>query len=96
MAAPAHEDLERFAALCAENATIEIVTAIDAEADSAELARLGLAEFSVERMANRWSGAFDIVALEPLGSGHEYQTTWWRKIRQRETRQAVRLSLRKG
>ncbi|MGE3076476.1 MAG: hypothetical protein AB7N24_11395 [Dehalococcoidia bacterium] len=95
VAAPVDEDIERFAGLCAEGAAIDIVTAIDTEADKAELSRLGLAGFSVERMADCWSRGFHVAAVEPLESDHEYQTTWWRKIRQRETRQAVRLSLRK-
>ena len=44
-------------------------------------------------MAERWCAAgFENVAIEALAPDHTYQTTWWRKIRQRETRSATRLT----
>ena len=82
-------------ALCKPGASAEVVTAIDAVADAGELARLGMQTFEVERMRAAWtSGGFDDIEILPLPAGHQYQTTWWRRIRQREGRVAIRLTAR--
>jgi len=95
MAEPTEQDRLRMARLCARSAKVEIVAAIDLAADCGELTRLGLADFSMKRMAERWaSPQFEVAGLERLDANHPYQTTWWRKIRQRESREAWRLSLR--
>ena len=92
MAGGDSQALRNLAALCAPGATVELVTAIDAEADAGELKRLGISRFSPERMASAWRDAgFRGVDLATLPPDHAYQTTWWRKIRQRESRTAVRL-----
>ena len=83
--------LERLRATCSDSGRIEVVTAVHAEADASELARLGLVGHSLETAADGWRSAGLDLAVEPLDPGHEYQTTWWRKIRQREGRVASRL-----
>jgi hypothetical protein len=79
-------------ATCAETVRIEVVTAVHEEADASELARLGLVGCSLETAADGWRSAGFEVAVEPLAPEHQYQTTWWRKIRQREGRVAWRLT----
>lgn len=94
VAAPEPAALERLRRLLASHGTIELVTAIDRNTDGAELARLGLASFSVESMAPGWR-AFDFdVDLTALPEDHPYQTTWWRRIRQRGSRGATLLTAR--
>ena len=85
-------ELANLRSVCTPGAEIEVVTALDAMADSGELARLGMAEFSFERMAAAWRAAgFEDVAVCELPADHAYQTTWWRKIRQRSERRPMRL-----
>jgi hypothetical protein len=87
--------LARFTAVAGPGATIEVVTAIDPVADAGELTRLGLDPFSIEAMADAWRCAgFVDVALTVLPSDHTYQTTWWRRIRQRSERRAVLMTAR--
>lgn len=85
------EALAKLTALCRPGATIEVVTAIEAAADATELARLGLTGFEPEAMLAAWRCAGFRATLEALPPDHAYQTTWWRKIRQRPGRVAVRL-----
>ena len=89
------EGLARIRALCRPGATIDVVTAIDPVTDAAELARLGISDFDLELVAKLWrETGFECVETMPLGAEHPYQTTWWRKIRQREGRVAARLSVK--
>jgi hypothetical protein len=82
--------LANLAALCRPGASIEFVTAIDPAADAGELARLGMTGFSAEAVIDAWrSAGFTRVTCERLGADHPYQTTWWRKIRQRTERAPV-------
>jgi hypothetical protein len=93
--APERDQLARISRLCAPGARIEVVTAIEPAADAGELRRLGLEGLSLEAIAQGWCGAgFRDVALAALDNDHPYQTTWWRKIRQRNGRTAVLLSAR--
>ncbi len=72
---------------CAPGAAIEVVTALDPAADAGELSRLGIEAFSPERMADGWRAAgFADVCVAALTADHPYQTTWWKKIRQRQGR----------
>jgi hypothetical protein len=80
--------------LLKSDACFTVVTAVDGAADAGELRRLGLEHCDVARTAERWRRAgFISTSLEALPPEHEYQTTWWRKIRQREGRIATRLIL---
>ncbi len=91
--APERDQLARISRLCAPGARIEVVTAIEPAADAGELRRLGLEGLSLEATAQGWCDAgFRDVALAALDNDHPYQTTWWRKIRQRNGRTAVLLS----
>jgi len=82
-------------ALCKPGADVEVVTAIDAVADAGELARLGMHGFDIEQMREAWQAAgFCDVETAALPADHSYQTTWWRRIRQRQGRTAIRLSAR--
>lgn len=75
------------------DACFTVVTAVDAVADAGELRRLGLEWFDMARAAECWRRAGFNTSLEALPQEHEYQTTWWRKIRQREGRIATKLTL---
>ena len=87
--------LNALAELCRGGASLDVVTAVHPEADASELARLGLTGCTLEVAADGWRRAgFTAVRVEPLPAEHPYQTTWWRKIRQREGRVAVRLHAR--
>ena len=92
--APEHAALDALRGLCRPGGTIEVVTAIDPEADCGELVRLGVEQFSFEGTLGAWCAAGFDVTFEALPADHAYQTTWWRKIRQREARQAVRITAR--
>jgi hypothetical protein len=82
------------ASLGKPGAVLDIVTAIDPMADASQLASLAISDFSVHKMNERWTGGpFETNNFEQLPRDHQFQTTWWRKIRQRETRNATRLSL---
>ena len=92
VAQPGASELERLRQLLTPGAAVEVVTAIDSGADEAELARLGLAGFTPEAMARAWRELGWKASLTPLPDDHAYQTTWWRRIRQRTSRTAWRLS----
>lgn len=89
---PDPEFLDRLHATCAEGARIEVVTAVHPEADASELARLGLTGCTLTDALAGWRCAGFEARVEALAPDHEYQTTWWRKIRQREGRVAWRLT----
>ena len=89
---PDPEFLARLRATCAEGARIEVVTAVHPEADASELARLGLAGCTLQAALAEWRCAGFEACVEPLPPDHDYQTTWWRKIRQREGRIAWSLT----
>lgn|GEM_PF-4665384 len=85
-------DLQRLLALCQPGGVVEVVTAIDAEADAAELERLGLGTLDFTAVARAWAAAgFAEVAVGSLPVDHPYQTTWWKRIRQRQEREPLRL-----
>lgn len=94
-AALSGEGLDGLRDACRPGALIELVTAIEAEADAGELERLGVEALSPAVVARNWQRAgFQEIAVEQLPPDHAYQTTWWRRIRHREGRQAWRLSAR--
>lgn len=69
--------------------SVEIVTAIEPSTDSGELRRLQLESFSPPAMAEALRGRGFTVAQTQLGPDHEYQTSWWRRIRHRPGRVAT-------
>ena len=88
--AMAAADVANLAGVCKPGATVEFVTAIDLVADAGELSRLGIESWDISATAGRWAAAgFEGVAVTALGTEHTYQTTWWKKIRQRPGRQAI-------
>jgi hypothetical protein len=77
---------ERVRTTLEQGGELAVVTAIDSDADAGELARLGLEGSSAESQAERWQAAGFDVCLDSLPADHAYQTTWWRKTRQRPGR----------
>lgn len=71
--------------------TIDIVTALHPIADASELKRLGVEGLTAERMRDAWRASGAFAELQSLGTDHAYQTTWWRKIKQREGREPTLL-----
>lgn len=87
------EFIESLKGVAARGSTLEIVTAIHPAADAVELQRLGIAWSGPESMATAWSGHGFDVRLEQLAADHPYQTTWWRRIRQRDGRSAAKVTV---
>lgn len=77
-------------------ATVEVVTAIDPATDASELRRLGLDGLNPGEIATAWRRhGFEAASIE-LPDDHPYQTSWWRRIRNRPGRAATltRITLR--
>lgn len=88
--------VERLAALCAPQASLELVYSFDAR-DATELTRLGLGESTPEALADAYAaGGFEVASIEHLDAAaiKQFPTTWARKLSTGSDRVAVRLSMR--
>lgn len=83
-----------LAATCQAGAAIDLVTAIERAADAAELQRLGLTGWEPGDMATSWRAAGFATELEQLPPRHCFETTWSRRLAQRQGRRAWWLRLR--
>jgi len=70
-------------------ATFELVTAIEPATDANELRRLGLDGLNAGEIAMAWRRHGFVAASIELPADHPYQTSWWRRIRNRPGRAAT-------
>lgn len=70
-------------------ATSELVTAIEPATDAAELRRLGIDGLNAGDIATAWRRHGFEAASIALPADHPYQTSWWRRIRNRPGRLAT-------
>ncbi len=77
-------------------ATVDLVTAIEPATDASELRRLGLDGLNAGEIAMAWRRHGFEAASIALPDDHPYQTSWWRRIRNRPGRAATltRITLR--